>query len=106
MDEATEGRILETAEMTQDALAMNFSLLNSDFTEARFRAKLLHHQASLTGDVALADAAALVVRMLGRRGGTPSLGCGSAMLALSARLSDRLSRTRSSSEYVRHARYV
>jgi hypothetical protein len=90
MDEATEERILETAEMTQDALAMNRALLDSDFTEARFRAKLLHHQAALIGDTPLLDAASLVVRLLGRHGTTPSLGCGAAMLALSTRLGERL----------------
>ncbi len=90
MDEATEERILETAEMTQDALAMNRALLDSDFTEARFRAKRLHHQAASTGDAPLADAAALVVRLLGRQGTIPALGCGAAMLAVSTRLGERL----------------
>jgi hypothetical protein len=90
MDEATEERILETAEMTQDALAMNRALLDADFTEARFRAKLLHHQAALTGDTPLVDAIALVVRLLGRQGTTPALGCGAAMLAVSTLLGERL----------------
>jgi hypothetical protein len=90
MDEATEERILETAEMTQDALAMNRALLDSDYAEARFRAKLLHHQASRTGDASLEEATALVVRLLGHHGTTPGLGCGAAMLAVSTRLGERL----------------
>jgi hypothetical protein len=70
---------------------MNRALLDSDLPEARSRARLLQHQANSTGDPPLEEAAALVVRLLGPPGATPSLACGAAMLALSTQLGERLS---------------
>jgi hypothetical protein len=91
MEEANEDHTLAMAEMTRSALAMNRALLDSDLPEARTRARVLQHQAASTGDPPLEEAAALVVRLLGPPGATPSLACGAAMLALSTQLGERLS---------------
>lgn len=90
MDDAREGWTLTAAEMAQSALAMNLALLHSDLPEARFRARLLHYQATSTGDPSLEDATALVVQLLGPPGATPSLACVEAMRALSRQLGEQL----------------
>lgn len=90
MDEVSECSILENAEMTVEAIAVGRALLDADLSEARFRAKLLHQQAALTGDARLEDAANRVVRLLGPPGSIPSLACGAAILAVSTRLAERL----------------
>lgn len=90
MDDAQEDWILTIAEMTQSALAMSRAMLDDDFEEARFHAKLLNEQAAAIDDQSLEESAALVNRLLGPLGATPGLGCGAAMLALSTILGDRL----------------
>jgi hypothetical protein len=90
MDEANEDHTLAMAEMTRSALAMNRAFLDCDLLEARFCARLIQQQAASAGDPPLKEAAALVVRLLGPAGATPSLACGAAMLALSTHLGDRL----------------
>jgi hypothetical protein len=81
---------LDTTLMLEGALAMNRAMLEADLGEARFRARLLHFQASASGDAPLENATGLVLRLLGPIGSAPSLGCGVAMLAVSTRLGDML----------------
>jgi len=90
MDEVSEQAILDNAAMTVEAIAVSRALLDSDLSEARFRAQLLHHQAAISGDASLEEAASRVVRLLGPPGSIPSLGCGAAVLAVSTHLAERL----------------
>ena len=90
MDEVSEQAILDNAAMTVEAIAVSRALLDSDLSEARFRAQLLHHQAAISGDASLEEAASRVVHLLGPPGSIPSLGCGAAVLAVSTRLAERL----------------
>lgn len=90
MHGSSESWDIDAGEMEAGAMAMNRAMLDSDFREARFRARLLHYQVAATGDALLESSVALVLRLLGGPGGAPALGCGAAMLAVSAHLSDRL----------------
>lgn len=90
MNKQKEESILDNATMAEYAHVMAEALLDGDLVEARFRARLLDHQARTSEDPALAGAAADVVRLLGASGTLPCLGCGAAMLAFSVLLADRI----------------
>ena len=89
MNGSADDDAVSIAEMTHDALAMNRALLESNWPEARFRAGLLLHQATATGDADLIGALLVLNRKLGTPGGPPGPGCESAMLAVSDLLSKR-----------------
>jgi 4-phytase/acid phosphatase len=93
MTRVDEEAILQFAQLSADAIAMNDAALADDLDEARFRAGLILSAAQGIGLLDVAEAAEDVVVLLRPPGNEPIPGYGHAMLRLAKALSPPSRRT-------------
>ena len=87
---SSEADILQVAGLIVDGVAVSEALLAGDFTEARFRARLVAAHAGTHGMAGVQAAAVEVVRLLGEGAHPPLPGYAQAVLDLSDELDQAL----------------